>query len=542
MRQILINPELCGWPASRVTRLFNVSDRSRLIIKLREWARDATGVFLLYYVGHGTPQADGPCLTLTSTKEDHPDVTGVEYRHIRDALLDCKAEVKIVILDCCYAGRAIPPVQSGQTLFSDIRGTYVLAAADHAAHVLENQELACTSFTGELLDLIRQGAEDAPEMLTLDDIYPRLRDRLRESGLPDPNCRGTGTAGAFPVTRNAARRTGPPIPRFPQEPAAPWWRRSWRTRAGVAAGALVLACAALYPVWQPRADGPACGSSAGTSAPPGGEVAIGSDSSAYPENQLVAQIYLDALKARGVPVDSSISSSTRHDYYDQVCSGILTVVPEYNGALLTTSVDAASTAITTADVDSALDGELPPSLAILNPAPAQDKDSITVTQETAKRYGLKSIADLSRVAGRLRLGASAEFYGREQGAVGLKDTYGVAFKSFIPLSYNQDPNLGVTDLLGHAVDAADIYTTNPDINKHHLMVLLDPKGLFRAENVLPLAYKPALRADPRIATILNYVSLRLDQAELLELNVRAAQPGASLARIASDWVRHNGLA
>jgi osmoprotectant transport system substrate-binding protein len=297
----------------------------------------------------------------------------------------------------------------------------------------------------------------------------------------------------------------------------------------------------LYPVWQPRADSPACGPSAGTSAPPGAELAIGSDSNAGPENQLVAQIYLDALKARGVPVDSSISSSTRNDYYDQVCSGILTVVPEYNGALLTTSVDAASTAITTADVDSALDRELPPSLEVLYPAPAQDKDSITVTQATAKRYGLKSIADLSRVAGRLRLGASAEFYGREQGAVGLKDTYGVAFKSFLPLSYSQDPHQGATALLQHQVDAADVYTTNPDIKSDHLVVLSDPKGLFRAENVLPLVYKPALQANPRIAIILNYVSVRLNQAQLLQLNARAAQPGASLTRIASDWVQRNGL-
>jgi uncharacterized caspase-like protein len=155
-------------------------------------------------LGHGVPESDGPCLTLADTQMEYPDATGLEYRHVRRALLDSPARVKIVILDCCYAGRAIPVAQSGETLFSDIRGTYVIAAADHAAHVPENQELACTSFTGELLDLIRQGANDGPEMLTLDDVYHRLRDRLRGVDLPDPNSSGTGTASAFPFARNAA--------------------------------------------------------------------------------------------------------------------------------------------------------------------------------------------------------------------------------------------------------------------------------------------------------------------------------------------------
>jgi glycine betaine/choline ABC-type transport system substrate-binding protein len=543
MRQILISPELCGWPASRVTQLPNESDRSRLIIKLREWARDTADVLLLYYVGHGTPQADGPCLALTDTELEYADVTGVEYRHIRRVLLDSPARIKIVILDCCYAGRAIPPVQAGQALFSDIKGTYVLAAADHAAHVPEDQELACTSFTGELLDLVSQGVRDGPEVLTLDDIYPRLRDRLREFDLPAPNSGGTDTAGAFPFARNAACRTGPPI-RFPQElePAPPWWRRSWRARASIAATAVLLAGAAVFAVTQLDAPGPPCRPSAGTPALPGGAVAIGSDSDADPEDQLIAQIYLDALQDNGVRVDTSISSSPRTTYYDQVCSGILTIVPEYNGALLTTSVDPASTAATTTRVDDALDRELPPSLEILTPAPAQDKDSITVTEATAARYSLKSIVGLRRVAGRLRLGASVEFNGREQGTTGLKDTYGMAFKSFVPLNYAQYPDLGVTDLLHNEVDAADIYTTNPDIKADHLVVLADPKGLFRAENVVPLVYKPALQADPRIATILDYVSLRLTQEQLLELNVKAAQPGARLATIANAWVRDGGLA
>jgi osmoprotectant transport system substrate-binding protein len=549
MRQILTNPELCGWPASRVRQLSNESDHRQLIMKLRKWTQESTGVFLLYYVGHGTTDDNGGlCLTLCETRDEHPDATGLEYRLVRKALLSSPARVKIVILDCCYAGRAIPPALSRKSPFTGIKGTYVLAAADHAAHVPQNQELACTSFTGELLDLIRKGIADGPEALTLEHIYPHLRARLGEVDLPEPRSGGTDNVGTFCFAHNAAFRKGEPIPRFPQEPGspqepglvAPWWRRSWRRWGGAAVtAALITGAAAAYTVTRLDDPSPHCGPAAGTPALPGDSIVIASDQDASPEDQLIADIYRDALQGNGVPVDPSITPSLRAAYYDQVCSGAITIVPEYNGALLTTSVDKGSTAATPAAVDSALDQDLPPSLEILDPAPAQDKDSVTVTEATAKKYNLKSIADLRNLAGKLVLGAPSEFNGREQGTAGLKSTYGVTVTNFRPLDYNGNSQAAVTALLTGEVQAADVYTTTPQIKDPRLKVLADPKSLFRAENVVPLVYKPALQANPKIAPILNYVSLKLTQPQLLALNAEAAQPHANLDAIAAKWSQEN---
>jgi osmoprotectant transport system substrate-binding protein len=121
------------------------------------------------------------------------------------------------------------------------------------------------------------------------------------------------------------------------------------------------------------------------------------------------------------------------------------------------------------------------------------------------------------------------------GEAGLKSMYGVAFGSLIPLS----PSEAVKDLLNGQVDVADVFTTNPEIRARHLVVLADPKGLFRAENVIPLVYKPALQANPKIETTLNYVSQRLTQYQLLALNVKAAQKGANLTAIAKEWAQGN---
>jgi osmoprotectant transport system substrate-binding protein len=202
-------------------------------------------------------------------------------------------------------------------------------------------------------------------------------------------------------------------------------------------------------------------------------------------------------------------------------------------------IDPNSRAVSTSDVDAALDQNLPSSLEILAPAAAQDKDSITVTAATAAEYHLKTLADLQRVADKLTLGAPAEFHSREQGAAGLKSIYGVTFGKSTPLNYNNNPSAGISALRGGTVQAADVYTTVPEIAADHLVVLEDPKDLFRAENVIPLVYKPAVQANPTIATILNYVSLRLTQSQLLELNIKAAQPGANIPAIAAQWSQAN---
>ena len=128
----------------------------------------------------------------------------------------------------------------------------------------------------------------------------------------------------------------------------------------------------------------------------GGSVVVGSAN--FPESQLLGEVYAQALEAKGVKVTRKFNIGSREVYYDQVKSGAITVMPEYNGALLTTSVDKTSTAVTTADVNAALKAKLPPALAILDSSQAEDKDSVTVNPQTATKYNLKSIADLKSAA------------------------------------------------------------------------------------------------------------------------------------------------
>ena len=266
-----------------------------------------------------------------------------------------------------------------------------------------------------------------------------------------------------------------------------------------------------------------------------GTVVIGSAN--FPENEVLAEVYALALQKAGVKVSTKLNIGAREVYYPQVEKGSITIIPEYNGTLLTVEVDKTSTAKSTADVDAALAGKLPSSLTVLNPAPAQDSDSITVTQATAAKYKLKSISDLSSVASQFVLGGPSEFKTRTDGVIGLKSVYGLTFKSFDPL--DESGPITLAALTSGKVQAADVFTTTPQIVSDKLVSLGDPKNLFAAQNVIPLVYKPAL--TPTITSTLNALSAKLTTSALLALDVKVINDKEDYATAAQQWLTSVGL-
>jgi osmoprotectant transport system substrate-binding protein len=281
-------------------------------------------------------------------------------------------------------------------------------------------------------------------------------------------------------------------------------------------------------------------SSSSGSNPLGGGAASGSvvvGSANFPENEVLAEVYALALQKAGVKVTTKLNIGAREVYYPQVQKGSITIIPEYNGTLLTVEVDPKSTAKSTAAVDAELTAKLPSSLTVLDPAPAEDSDSITVTQANAAKYKLKSISDLSSVASQFVLGGPPEFKTRTDGVIGLKNIYGLTFKSFDPL--DESGPITLAALTGGKVQAADVFTTTPQIVSDKLVSLTDPKNLFAAQNVIPLVYKPALTTT--ISSTLNKVDAKLTTAALLQLDIKVIVDKQDYTSAAQAWLSSVGL-
>ncbi|MBB6170384.1 osmoprotectant transport system substrate-binding protein [Nocardiopsis mwathae] len=265
----------------------------------------------------------------------------------------------------------------------------------------------------------------------------------------------------------------------------------------------------------------------------GGKIVVGSAD--FPESTLLAHIYAQALEAKGLDVGTQLNIGSREVYYDQIAAGNLSVFPEYNGSILT-YLDPGAEARGTEETDAAVTERLPEGLEILDPSPAENKDSVTVTEETARKEGLKTLADLEKVAGNMTLGGPSEFETRAQGVPGLEKTYGVTFGNFRALDVSLLPQA----LKDGDVQAANLFTTDPAIVKNGFVPLEDPDGLFGTQNVTPLVYGDAVDEEARAA--LDAVSAELTTETLSELNERVSIDHENAADVASDWLASAGLA
>ena len=304
--------------------------------------------------------------------------------------------------------------------------------------------------------------------------------------------------------------------------------------------AAVTACSSSSSATSPSTSAGSASSSTASSNPlagggSSGTVVIGSAN--FPENEILAEVYALALQAKGVKATTKLNIGAREVYYPQVKNGAITIIPEYNGTLLSVEVDPKTTAKTTAQVDAELATKLPSTLTVLNPAEAQDSDSVTVTAATAAKYHLKSIADLKPYAQNLVFGGPPEFKTRTDGLTGLKANYGLTFKGFDPLDTSGPITLSA--LTSGKVQAADVFTTTPQIVTDKLVTLTDPKFNFAAQNVIPLVYKPAL--TPTISSTLNAVDAKLTTAALVQMVNAAVTDKQNYSTVAENFLKSAGL-
>ncbi len=265
----------------------------------------------------------------------------------------------------------------------------------------------------------------------------------------------------------------------------------------------------------------------------GPTVVVGSAN--FPENQLLAEIYAQALEAKGTKVTRKFNIGAREAYVAALKSGEITVFPEYTGNF-DKYLNPKTTATDAPGILADLKASLPASLALLEPASAEDKDSVTVTKATADKYNLKTIADLAPVAKDLVLAGPAEWKTRDTGVPGLKRVYGLEFKEFKP--FDSSGTLLVEALKNGQADAVNLYTTDPNIAANGFVSLEDPKNFFVPQQVVPVVGKDVAA---KLAPTLNAVSAKLDTPTLADMVKQVVLDKADVAKVAKEFLAKNAL-
>jgi hypothetical protein len=247
---LFVDKAIVGVPETNIQLLCNESKAGDINMELLRVAKAADNTLIVYYTGHGLIGEDSPTLLLAAgeTTWEYRDANALPFEKVRAAIKRSPASRKILILDCCFSGRALDYMGQDANLFSsslDIRGTFALASAPANAYALASGRDGHTVFTGELVHLLQQGIPNHKDTFTLEDIFQLVRARLPPDS-PEPERKNWQDADKLAIAYN--RGYSPPLPgenRF-EKRRLPWYRG--HQAVGTAVGTATLGVILLM-VW-----------------------------------------------------------------------------------------------------------------------------------------------------------------------------------------------------------------------------------------------------------------------------------------------------
>jgi osmoprotectant transport system substrate-binding protein len=260
----------------------------------------------------------------------------------------------------------------------------------------------------------------------------------------------------------------------------------------------------------------------------------------FPEEDILGQLYTQALKAKGFTVSYKSQIGSTELMTSALQGGKINFYPEYTGVIVQDVFHhtfSPKTAAATYALAKKL--EAGKGYTLLAPTPFYDTDVLAVTNATAKKYGLKAIADLKK-AGSFKLGGFPECKTRNTCFLGYTKQYGLSKASFLPLA-------GISAyaaLDAGKVLAADVFSTDPPLAKpSKYTVLADPKHVTGFQNVAPIVKASlASQLGSKFTSTVNAVSAKLTLPAIIAMNKAVEVDKHSAASVAKSFLKANGLA
>ena len=281
---------------------------------------------------------------------------------------------------------------------------------------------------------------------------------------------------------------------------------------------------------------PAASSTSSSSAAAGkGALTLGTKN--FTEEFIVGALYQQALTAKGCKVNYKPNIGATEVVDKALTSGQIDAYPEYTGESVATvaginkTVTSPQQEYNLAKAYYAKRGQVMSAMT-----PFFDTDAIAVKKAFAKKYGLVTTADLKKVP-HFTLGARPEFLSRQEGAAGMKSVYGVKNFSFKSLALG----LQYQALDSGAVQAIDVFTTDPQLASGKYVVLKDPKNIFGFQNVALIVNKNKVSACPALLSTVDSVNKLLTTPAVVAMNKAVAIDHQQPAAVAAAFLKANHL-
>jgi glycine betaine/choline ABC-type transport system substrate-binding protein len=284
------------------------------------------------------------------------------------------------------------------------------------------------------------------------------------------------------------------------------------------------------------------GGGAIVSNPDNGKVSLTIGSKNFPEQEILGEIYAQALAAVGYKVKSDLNLGSETVAHQAVKSGTISGYPEYASTALTSFFGKEPEEVP-ADAQQA--GEMANAefekegLTAFAPTPFASANAVGTLKKTAEKYELEDVSDLEGVSEELSLYGSPECRQRIDCLAGLEKLYGLKFKSFNPV----DIGLRYTVLDKGQADLSILFTTDPQLaaEADKYVILEDDKHVFPAGNVIFVTKQSvAEKAGPDYEKTILEVQKGLTLPVMQELDARVELEKQTPAEAAKSYLESAG--
>jgi osmoprotectant transport system substrate-binding protein len=284
------------------------------------------------------------------------------------------------------------------------------------------------------------------------------------------------------------------------------------------------------------------GGGAIVSNPDNGKVSLTIGSKNFPEQEILGEIYAQALAAAGYQVKTDLNLGSETVALRAVKSGQISGYPEYASTALTSFFGLepeevpsdAQGAYEKAKAEFEKEG-----LTAFPPTPFASANAVGTLKTTAEKYDLEDVSDLEGVSEKLTLYGSPECRQRIDCLAGLEELYGLKFKSFKPV----DIGLRYTVLEKGQADLSILFTTDPQLSaeKDKFVILEDDKEVFPSGNVLFVTKKStAEKAGPDYEKTIVEVQEGLTLEVMQELDARVELEKQTPKEAAAAYLKSAG--
>ena len=257
----------------------------------------------------------------------------------------------------------------------------------------------------------------------------------------------------------------------------------------------------------------------------------------FTEQFVLAEIYAQALEAAGIKTEKKLNLGGTLIAQKAMEEKQIDFYPEYTGTMLLAVLKAEPMTDPKAVYDKVKEAYAKMGFVLLNQSNLNNGYSMVVRPETAQKYKLETLSDLTKVAKELKIGAGPEFRDRKDGLPGLKDKYGMVFGEDLQMAIG----LRYQALKSDQVQVVNGYSTDGMISALKLKRLRDDKSLWPPYFVVPVIRREALEANPKVGEVLNRVSALLDETTMAQMNLQVDGDKLEPRDVARDFLKTKGL-